>query len=206
MKIVDPSVRVAQLADELRAIAATSLYFSKDPHDRARFEQIRIVAAELTAVVDRRDAAEIQAIFADDLTPRTPLAGADAVIFDAAGRLLITDRADGRGWCVPGGLVEVGESASEAAVREAYEEVGLTVRATELLAVYDNRKVLPPGTAHVFHHVHRCEVVSGEPVTTHEVRDFGWFHESEIDKLTFFSLHATLVRDAFRGGGQTLFH
>ncbi|WP_018350697.1 NUDIX hydrolase [Longispora albida] len=204
--IVDPSVRVAQLADELRAISATSLHFSRDPHDRARFEQIRTIAAELLSVVDPRTAAEIEEVFRGDLAPRSPLVGADAAIFDADGRLFLTDRADGRGWCMPGGLVEVGESPSEAAAREAWEECGLRVRAVELLAVYDNRKLPVDAAFHVLHHVHRCEIVSGEPRLTHEVRGFGWFSQSELDSLQFQGSHVRMVPDMFLAREQAYFH
>ena len=197
---------MAQLADELRVIAATSLYFSTDPHDRARFEQIRVVAAELQALVDRRDPSEILRIFADDLISAILLAGADAVIFDAEGRILLTDRADGRGWCVPGGLVEVGavglggggargvrggraHRPGRRTPRRLRQPEGVTAR---------------PG-AHVFHHVHRCEILSG--CTCHDARGAGfrWFGASEIDGLIFNSIHATIVRDAFHGSKHTLF-
>lgn len=40
-------------------------------------------------------------------------------------------------WSIPGGLIEVGERASEAAVREAKEETGLDVDIVDLLGVVD---------------------------------------------------------------------
>lgn len=58
------------------------------------------------------------------------IAGAGAIVFDA-GRILLVQR--GRPpavglWSIPGGHVEADESASDAAVRETYEETGLVVR------------------------------------------------------------------------------
>lgn len=56
--------------------------------------------------------------------------GAGAVVLDADGRLLVVQRgrapAAGR-WSLPGGRVEVGERAADAARREVHEETGLEV-------------------------------------------------------------------------------
>lgn len=57
---------------------------------------------------------------------------AGAIVHDDAGRLLLVRRANepSRGlWCEPSGRCEPGESAADAAVREAVEETGLVVRA-----------------------------------------------------------------------------
>ncbi len=46
----------------------------------------------------------------------------------ASGRwLLMVERADGRGWAVPGGAAEPGETGVQAALRELCEETGLVV-------------------------------------------------------------------------------
>ena len=65
---------------------------------------------------------------------------AGAVVRDAAGRVLLVRRANepSRGlWSVPGGRIEPGESAREAAVREVREETGLEVELGELLLTSD---------------------------------------------------------------------
>jgi 8-oxo-dGTP diphosphatase len=55
------------------------------------------------------------------------------------GALLLTRRAIHPGyglWTFPGGFVDFGESVTDAAVRETFEETGLTVDITGLLNVY----------------------------------------------------------------------
>ena len=55
---------------------------------------------------------------------------------DAAGRLLLVRHAGHHdGWAVLGGVVEVGESPAQAAVRETREEIGVEVRLVRLLDV-----------------------------------------------------------------------
>jgi len=64
----------------------------------------------------------------DHEKPQVECAG--AVVRDGAGRLLLVRRgrppAEGR-WSVPGGRIEPGETAAEAAAREVREETGLDV-------------------------------------------------------------------------------
>jgi 8-oxo-dGTP pyrophosphatase MutT (NUDIX family) len=74
--------------------------------------------------------------------PRIP-ASAGALIFDAAGRLLILKPSYKKGWTIPGGQIEPGgESPWEACRRETREECGLEVTRGRLACV-DFRPVRP---------------------------------------------------------------
>lgn len=71
-----------------------------------------------------------------DPQKREPVFCAGAVVRDDAGRLLLVQRANepSRGlWSLPGGRIEAGETAREAAVREVFEETGLRVALGERL-------------------------------------------------------------------------
>jgi 8-oxo-dGTP diphosphatase len=57
---------------------------------------------------------------------------------DPQGILLIERGNPPYGWALPGGFIDCGESAEQAAVREAQEETGLAVRLTGLLGVYSD--------------------------------------------------------------------
>lgn len=57
------------------------------------------------------------------------------VVQDAAGRVLLVRHAEGNDWTTPGGMVEPFETPADAAVRETWEETGLHVRLTRILAV-----------------------------------------------------------------------
>ncbi len=71
-----------------------------------------------------------------------PGVGAAVVIRDAAGRVLLAQRAPrqfGAGrWCFPCGFVEWGEDVRAAAAREAREEAGVEVAIGEILQVATN--------------------------------------------------------------------
>lgn len=63
------------------------------------------------------------------------LPGANAIIIDDKNQVLLQQRLSGR-WGLPGGLMELGESFEETAIREVKEETGLTIRNLEFMAVY----------------------------------------------------------------------
>ena len=61
----------------------------------------------------------------------------DIVIHDRERGLVLVDRKNPPyGNALPGGFIDLGESAEQAAVREAFEETNLRVRLTGLLGVY----------------------------------------------------------------------
>ena len=69
---------------------------------------------------------------------KTILVYATAVVRDERGRILFQRRADFREawWGLPGGVLEIGETLAECAVREAREETGLSVEPIRLVGVY----------------------------------------------------------------------
>jgi 8-oxo-dGTP diphosphatase len=74
------------------------------------------------------------------LYPKQPIAGVGAVII-CKGKILLEKRKGepGRGkWSIPGGLVELGESAEQTVIREVKEETNLEVEEPKLIDVVNN--------------------------------------------------------------------
>jgi len=69
---------------------------------------------------------------------KTPLVYASTIMTDPHGAILFQRRADfgDAWWGLPGGLMELGEGITAAAIREAREETGLIVRPTRLVGLY----------------------------------------------------------------------
>lgn len=85
---------------------------------------------EKTATQKRQE--EHQALMEDIVTDEYAVKGRTAkgvgILVISNGKILAGDRDDGMGLCGPGGHIEEGETAKEAAHREAFEEFGIQVK------------------------------------------------------------------------------
>jgi 8-oxo-dGTP diphosphatase len=123
----------------------------------------------------------------------TPRVAAGGTIFDAEGRVLLCERADGRGWCMPGGFADADETPRQTVVREVREECGLEVEIDRLLGLYS--APAPWGGRTVICQF-LCRVVGGDLVTTDETRAFGWFAEGALP-APIFPMHVVRLAHAF---------
>ncbi|MGM7723678.1 NUDIX hydrolase [Metabacillus sp. Hm71] len=62
------------------------------------------------------------------------------VIIEDNGMILLQHRTDEDNWCIPGGMMEVGETFEETAKREVYEETGLNVTSLDLFGIYSGEQ------------------------------------------------------------------
>lgn len=71
-----------------------------------------------------------------------PIVAVNAVVIRGDG-VLLTRRSDNGLWCLPGGLVEFGETVVEALVRELREEVNVSPNDITLSGVYSANNIEP---------------------------------------------------------------
>ena len=113
------------------------------------------------------------------------LPSAAAAICDDAGRVLMGLHSDRRIWVVPGGLIEPGETPSDGAVREVWEETGLIVELTGVLGVYGGKELLIDyangDLASYVATVFRARIAGGEMrADGEEILDLRYFSRAEI--------------------------
>src|SRR5574337_953175 len=108
---------------------------------------------------------------------RNPLPTVDIIIeLKGRGIVLIERKNEPKGWAIPGGFIDVGESAEDAAVREALEETSLKVRLKAQLHAYSDPKRDPRGPTVSIVFVAEAE---GEPVARDDAKSAGVFREGE---------------------------
>ena len=170
----------------LQAIAQSGLSYAKDPYDMERYEQVRMIAAQIAASRSETPASRIDDLFEGELGYATPKLDIRALVLDEKGDvLLVKEKEDGR-WTLPGGWVDVGESPSEAVEREVEEESGYRVGAVRLLALWDRDKhPHPPMPFHVYKVCFLCELLSGDPLAASmETEEVGFFAKDALPELS----------------------
>ena len=123
-----------------------------------------------------------------------PAPTVDIVILVPGDRVVLVERKfEPRGWAIPGGFVDLGESLETAAVREAKEETGLDVRLIEQFHAYSDPRRDP--RRHTISTVYLA-TADGEPKggdDAAEARAFAW---TELPPLVFD--HREILADVRR--------
>lgn len=180
------SLKWVEWTQKLQPIAQNGLTYSENPYDIERYQQLRQIAAEIAATYTQMEPNYVLDLFAQEEGYATPKVDVRGVVFRDEQILLVKEREDGC-WTLPGGWVDIGESPSEAVVREVYEESGYQTKALKLLAIYDRnhpRHEHPPMQYHVYKLFFQCELLGGNPVENFETEGADFFKEREIPKLS----------------------
>ena len=64
----------------------------------------------------------------------------NVVVVNDTGEILMIRRSDNENWAVPGGAIDLGESMTDAAIRETKEESGIDCEITGLVGIYTDPK------------------------------------------------------------------
>ena len=135
--------------------------------------------------------------------------GCSAAIINNEGKVLLTRRLDNGQWCLPSGGMDAGESPSETAVREVFEETGLHVRVTRLVGVYSDPNQLvmyADGTKVQIIAIHfEAEIIGGQLGLSDETSAFGYFSLEEMVGMEMLGHHKKRIEDTLERKTEAVF-
>ncbi len=131
--------------------------------------------------------------------PGRPVAAVGGVVLHR-GKVVLVKRGvepyAGR-WSIPGGAIELGETAEMALKREVLEETGLKVEPLQVVDIYDN--ILEAEGTVQYHYViidYLCRYISGALRPGSDVEDAHWVSPDELGQYETTPLAPTAIAKA----------
>lgn len=111
--------------------------------------------------------------------PPKHIVSASCVVLNDENNILLI-KSPLRGWEIPGGQIENGETIREGVIREVKEESGIDVELTEFCGVFQN-------TEHsIINNLFKGEYIGGKLTTSDESLEVGFFTYTEVmEKVTW---------------------
>lgn len=178
---------------ELAAIGQAGITYSKDPHDRERFERLREMAGELLGL----NGGMPDFRWPEEDGYDTPKVDVRAVVFHGDKVLLVKEVSSGA-WTVPGGWADVNITPAGNAEKECFEESGFIVKATRLISIIDKEHAGYLRNANSIYKIFfLCEIIGGEARTSIESSGVGFFGLDELPELDADRIRETDLREAW---------
>ncbi|MED4015512.1 NUDIX domain-containing protein [Sutcliffiella cohnii] len=128
-------------------------------------------------------------------------AGVAVIILNEEKQVLLQKRADVKLWGIPSGHIEIGETVSEAAIREVKEETNLDIKIKKLIGVYSepNSQVFAYPNGKVVHFITTCflaEITGGElRCNSNESLEIKFFSPENLPQ-DLLNMHPRWLKDA----------
>lgn len=171
-----------QYAMKVLSICKIGIKFSKDPYAIENYNQLQSLSKEMLNSLHLYPIKDN--FYERDIYP-TPNLSVRVLVFNEKKQLLmVKEEMDGK-WAVPGGWVDVFDSASQAAISEVKQETGLEITVTKLLAVmqrerYKDYPTLVSEVVHYFLGEHQNGVLT----PSHETTDVQWVNINDLPELS----------------------
>lgn len=172
-------------AKRVQAIAENGLHYSEGDYDQDRYKELAGIAASMMALITDQPLETIELSTQDNHGYRTPKVDVRCVIFNEQDEiLLVKERVDSR-WSLPGGWCDVGYTPTEVAVKEAFEEAGIRVKISRVLAIFDKKcHEHPDDLFYTYKIFMECEPEDYSISTGMETLDVGFFKQNELPELS----------------------
>lgn len=138
----------------------------------------------------------------DRLYPQVPRVAVGAICFQGKRVLLVERNQEPKKgvWTFPGGVVDLGESVTDAVQREVEEECRIVVRPTMLVDAYEHIE-FEPNQQVKYHYIileYLVEYISGDLEPGDDVRDARWIDSHQLDTLSTTQDTRRLIENASR--------
>lgn len=114
-----------------------------------------------------------------------------ACYLEIDGKILLLQRADGHSeagkWGVPAGKLEKGEALEEAAIRELFEETGISLGKTSQICYAGSLYMQKTDISYVFHMFTVCLEKIPDVKLSHEHQSYIWASSKDLERLSLMT-------------------
>jgi ADP-ribose pyrophosphatase YjhB (NUDIX family) len=184
------------LARELYSISQSGLTYCKNEYDLYSYKRLQEISAEVIASHSALSEEMIVQSFAMQAGYATPKIDVRGAVIREGRILLVQEKADGK-WAMPGGWADIGDLPSAMVEREVFEEAGLEVKATKVVAVYDANRIEPMEFFHAYKLIFLCDLLGGSPRPNHEILAVDFFDLDHLPPLSKGRTSENMLKEVF---------
>jgi 8-oxo-dGTP pyrophosphatase MutT (NUDIX family) len=131
----------------------------------------------------------------------------NVVVVNDSGQILLIKRSDNDNWALPGGAIDLGESMTQAGVRETREETGIDCEIVGLVGIYTDPKhvILYTSNGEVrqeFSIVLTAKPIGGQPTPSDESTYVRWVDRDAVESYPMDRSMSMRVRHYLRGSAS----
>ncbi len=131
-------------------------------------------------------------------TPPKHIVSTAAIVQNKQGEILLI-KGPRRGWEMPGGQVEEGESLKAAAIRETKEETGIDIAALQFCGIFQNVE------SSICNALFIAEPIGGELTTSEESLEVGFFTVEQAMELVTWKNFGQRIRYCLDSSAQPFY-
>ena len=173
------------LVKRIKALADTGLVYAQNGYEKERYEELREISLKLMASISEKPLAVLQDFFMPEKDYPTVKVDVRGFVLNENDEILMAkESVDGK-WTIPGGWADIGDTPSEAVLKEIKEETGLEAEIVRLLAIYDKRcHPHPPEPYYIYKLMFLCKVTGGELKHGFDMQGAAFFPLDKLPELS----------------------
>jgi ADP-ribose pyrophosphatase YjhB (NUDIX family) len=174
-----------ELIKRIKAIADTGLVYAEEAYDRDRYEELKSISFELLAQVTDQPVETLKDVFLPVKEYPTVKVDVRGFVLNENDEILMAkESVDGK-WTIPGGWADIGDTPSEAVLKEIKEETGFDTEVIRLLAIYDKRcHPHPPEIFYIYKIMFLCRIIGGELKHGFDMEGADFFPLNKLPELS----------------------
>lgn len=173
------------LIKRIKSLADTGLVYAEGAYDIDRYEEIKAISFEMMSQVTDQPVTVLKDVFLPVTEYPTVKVDVRGFVLNENDEILMAkESVDGK-WTIPGGWADIGDTPSEAVLKEIREETGFDAEIIRLLAIYDKRcHPHPPEAFYIYKIMFLCKIKGGELKHGFDMEGADFFPLDDLPELS----------------------